>query len=168
VINFKPMRSASNPPTSYQGLSDSQTYKGEERNAGQLALDPAIRILRILNRQRHLRDSQRMERVDHHRQLLGAGLADAALGRSGSALTRDSAALPRAFVDCPEAQCRRPAPHCAPPIVRLHVACSLASSCELEAFDPFHLLFAAVVTRSTTLVNENLKIRSSKMNKLSS
>jgi hypothetical protein len=26
VINFKPLRSASNPPTSYQGLSDSQTF----------------------------------------------------------------------------------------------------------------------------------------------
>ena len=26
MINFKPLRSASNPPTSYQGLSDSQTF----------------------------------------------------------------------------------------------------------------------------------------------
>ena len=30
MINFKPLRSASNPPTLYQGLRIAQTYKGEE------------------------------------------------------------------------------------------------------------------------------------------
>src|SRR5689334_12247159 len=58
-------------------------------------LDPAKRILLILDPRCRARDLERMERIHHHRQLLGAIFADAGLGGAGVRAMRQAAWVQR-------------------------------------------------------------------------
>src|SRR5262245_60171789 len=60
-----------------------------------LVLDPAIWILLVLDRARGARDTQWVEGVHHNSQLLGAGLANAALRRAGVRPMRQAARMQR-------------------------------------------------------------------------